>query len=494
MSESKSALAINQTVSYGFASNLENAGSSGRSRLSLATSIREARYPYFFEGQVKEARSLARALLTLSQVVGSRFYTPPNMLKRILAERDPVITSGAGALRFEGFSACASAYARVDLLPGAFDGEVLEKGTTNVDFNAALKAALASTMSTDSLAISVGKDEFALAKGGEPVIEKKVRLPLRWLKGFVEVQAYQARMDKKLTVGKSEALAFLRGLPQNAHNQSIFYVVPSGKSLRLSQVVAGGGSAAPVQLGGLKRLQLLRELVPLVASSQKAAMTVYASPDGQASEWKLYLDQGLVFSLSMTAQPFRGFSGEGQVLHDLTEVQEENLSMLRAALKWQQNLSMGDLSRITGAGPEELKIALAVLGSRGLVGYDLDFGSYFHRELPFDLSLVESMHPRLQVAQKILTEGGVSLLDVVGDTEADTKSDTGKDQLRLEVKGSAVMHVVTVYPRENAARCTCQWFSKYQGARGVCKHILAARLKLAVDEGGGGEEEGDQAG
>ncbi len=494
MSESKSALAINQTIAYGFDSNLVNTGLSGRSHLTLATSIREARYPYFFEGRVKEARSVARALLTLSQVVGARFYTPPNMLKRIMAERDPVITSGAGALRFEGFSACASAYARVDLLPGAFDGDVVERGTTNVDFNAALKAALASTMSTDALDVSVGKEEFALAKGGAPVIEKKVRLPLRWLKGFVEVQAYQARMEKKLTVGKSEALSFLRGLPQNAHNQSLFYVVPSGRGLRLSQVAAGGGSSAPVQVGGLKRLQLLRELVPLIANSQKAAMTVYASPNGQASEWKLYLDQGLVFSLSMTAQPFRGFSGEGQVLADLTEVQEEKLAGLRAALKWQQNLSLHDLSGATDTSADELMTALAVLGSRGLVGYDLDFGTYFHRELPFDMSLVENMHPRLKAAQKLLAEGGVRLLDAETDADGDTKGDAAEDRLRLEVKGSDVMHVVTLSPLDSSSRCTCQWFSKYQGARGVCKHILAARLKLAVDEGDGGEEESDEDG
>lgn len=283
MSEGQRAVAINQTISYGFSSSM--ADSSAGAHLKLATAIREARYPYFFEGRVREARSLARMLLILARIVESRFYTPPNMLKRILAERDPVITSGAGALRFEGFSACASAYARVDLLPGAYEGDIVEKGTTNVDFNAALKAALASTMNTDSLSFSVGREEFALAKDALPIVEKKVRLPLRWLKGFVEVQAYQAGMEKKLTVGRNEALSFLRGLPQNALNQSLFFVVPSGKGLRLSQTAFGAGrDYIPLQIGGLKRLQFLRELVPLVSNSQQTAMTVYASLDGQASE------------------------------------------------------------------------------------------------------------------------------------------------------------------------------------------------------------------
>lgn len=471
MGESKSAVAINQTISYSFDSSLAVEGSSGRAHLNLATSIREARYPYFFEGRVLEARSVARMLLTLSQLVGSRYYTPPNMLKRILAERDPVITSGAGALRFEGFSACASAYARVDILPEAYEGDIVEKGTTNVDFNATLKAALASTMSTDSLALSVGKEEFALAKDASPIIEKKVRLPLRWLKGFVEVQAYQSSMERKLEVGRSEALNFLRGLPQNAHNQSLFFVVPSGKGLRLSQTAAGAGrDSAPVQVGGLKRLQLLRDLVPLISNSQQTALTVYASPDGQASEWKIYLDKGLIFSLTLTSQPFRGFSGEGQVLSELTEVDEDKLARVRAALKWQQKLNLEELSASTQTTLEDLRIAMAALGSRGLVGYDLDFDSYFHRELPFDLSLVESMHPRLKAAQKLIDEDGVKVLSVE------------PGMLKIEAKGTDVKHIVTVDLNEKAFRCTCQWFSKYQGARGFCKHILATKLKLAAEE------------
>lgn len=471
MSEGKSAFAISQTISYGFDSNLLVASSAGNAHLNLSTSIREARYPYFFEGRVLQARSVARMLLILSQIVGSRYYTPPNMLKRILSERDPVITSGSGALRFEGFSACASAYARVDLLPGAYEGDIIEKGTTNVDFNATLKAALASTLSTDSLALSVGKEEFALAKDNTSIIEKKVRLPLRWLKGFAEVQAYQACMERKLVVGRSDALSFLRGLPQNAQNQSLFFVVPSGKGLRLSQTAAGAGrDSAPVQIGGLKRLQLLRDLVPLIANSQQPAMTVYASPDGQASEWKIYLDRGLTFSLTLTSQPFRGFSGEGQVLADLTEVDEAKLARIRAALMWQQNLRLNDLSQTTDTTLEGLRVALAALGSRGLVGFDLDFDSYFHRELPFDMSLVESMHPRLKAAQKLLQEGGIRVINVE------------PEMLKIEAKGSEVKHIVTLDLKEQTIRCTCQWFSKHQGARGFCKHILAAKLKLADED------------
>jgi hypothetical protein len=49
--------------------------------------------------------------------VASRFFVPPAMLERILALADPIVTSGGGMLRFEGFSGCRSVYARVDLTP-----------------------------------------------------------------------------------------------------------------------------------------------------------------------------------------------------------------------------------------------------------------------------------------------------------------------------------------------------------------------------------------
>ena len=45
------------------------------------------------------------------------------------------MTAGNQKIRFEGFSHCAGVYARVDVLEDGHDGEFLENGTTNVDFN-----------------------------------------------------------------------------------------------------------------------------------------------------------------------------------------------------------------------------------------------------------------------------------------------------------------------------------------------------------------------
>ena len=55
---------------------------------------------------------------------------------------NPIVTAGNDRRRFEGFSNCAGGYARVDVLPDGHDGEFLENGTTNVDFNPGMISAL----------------------------------------------------------------------------------------------------------------------------------------------------------------------------------------------------------------------------------------------------------------------------------------------------------------------------------------------------------------
>ena len=76
--------------------------------------------------QLRVTRDFGRTTLTSASLAN----TPPRRLT-------------VPVLRFEAFSACCSTYGRVDLLPRAVEGEWLGRGTTNVDFNAPMRAALA---------------------------------------------------------------------------------------------------------------------------------------------------------------------------------------------------------------------------------------------------------------------------------------------------------------------------------------------------------------
>ena len=108
--------------------------------------------------------------------------------------------------------------------------------------------------------------------------------------------------------------------------------------------------------------------------------------------------------------------------------------------------------------------ALASLGSQGLVGFDLREAAYYHRVLPFDLSAVEALHPRLLAARKIVAAKGVRDIGRKGET------------IEAYVQGTKVQHRVRLGP--DGFRCTCPWFSDKQGAAGPCKHVLALEIAL----------------
>lgn len=446
---------LDYSYKYPFESTLISDAEGGR--LTLATSENKNVYPYFFEGRLLQPRAAALLLLTLSRYVSTRFFIPPNVLRKLILQRDPVITSGSGMLRFEGFSACCSAYARVDVEPGGYDGKTLNNGTTNVDFNSPFRAALAGIRDGARMSMSVGADEIKMRHGFNQCVERKVQLPLRWIKGFVEVQSYQSQMEHRLTIGKAEAIKFIRSISASTPGQVVSYLVPSGRGVRLSQTDKSG-----IKVSGINRLAMLKDIVPLADE-----VRIYCHPSGDSSEWQLKCGP-LIFALTLTAESSRGFSGEGQALSDLAVADVDKLARVRSFLKWQSMIDIQNLADSCQMDFNSVRSLLGVLGSRGIVGYDLANKAYFHREMPFDLELVDSIHPRLKSARKLLQNNGVKIL---------SRKDNA---FEAEVAGTGVNHKVK--GSDESAFCTCPWHSKYQGNRGPCKHILAVRLALEPED------------
>lgn len=77
-----------------------------------------------------------------------------------------------------------------------------------------------------------------------------------------------------------------------------------------------------------------------------------------------------------------------------------------------------------------------------------------------------SLNPRLKDAEKLLFEGKVKII---------SRQD---DKIEAQVEGSGVKHMVML--NGDKKQCTCTWFSKNQGERGICKHILAVK-KLIIN-------------
>lgn len=427
-----------------------------RPRLALATALTPegGAAPHFFEGRLLQPRRAAELLTTLHRVVGTRFFTPANSIARAIALADPVVTSGGGLLRFEGFSSCCSTYARVDLLPAAYDGQVVGKGSTNVDFNAGMRAALARVRDEAGLGLSVGADALTLRSGADEVVERKVALPPRWLRGMVEVQACQAAMQRRFEVSGLEALRFLRTLPRASTSRTPLWVAPGPRGLFTSTRPGPGA----VRVTDVQRLAIIDALL-----STARSLAVYADDGHQASAWVVDLGSAR-FTLVLSAEVWRGFSGEGQALRALLRAGLRGapvLARVRAALNWQASLDAAQLAAELALSPAEVDDALRVLGASGLVGYDVTEGRYFHRVLPLDLSGIADMHPRLADAQRLL--------------EADAIAVQTQQPFEATVRSGGIDHRVREVDGE--LRCTCPWFAAHQGQRGPCKHVLAAETQ-----------------
>src|SRR6266511_2396793 len=183
---------------------------SGRSGdLRRGDHSRAGRAPALLHRLSRRAEQVATGLLAVANVAQARYYNP-----QLTALRDPVVTCGGDRLRFESFSGCCGVYARLDVLSGALDGEVIDRGTTNVDVNGALREALARVGGGDPLRLTVGPDELAVTTLDGPVVEKKVPLPERWLRGFTEVQVITAAFDPRVELPEMRLVLTLSPEPR----------------------------------------------------------------------------------------------------------------------------------------------------------------------------------------------------------------------------------------------------------------------------------------
>jgi len=436
---------LNYTYNYAFESGLYK--TNNKPQLSLATSGLNQENPYFFDGRMLQPRIIADMLLTVSDVVRTHYFLP------MPAFTDPVLTSNENLLRVEGFSGCCGVYVRADLPVDMFEGDCHKRGTTNVDFNQSMRIALGKIRDQQNIRFSVGKSEVALTQEDNKTVEKKVKMPIRWIKGFSEVQAYLPKLQVKMEVKAADALRFIRTLPKSSLPKKPIYVLSTGKPLRASHRPIKG--AVPIL--GTHRVKVIE---PLLFKAK--SLRIWADDNNGCSAWEVCYEVGSFF-LMISPEVFRGFSGEGQLLQDLAKTTDEKtISTIKAQLKWQNKISPTQISQLTSISPQQVEKALSVLASRGLVGYDAYEKHYFHRELPFEYDKVESLQPRLKNARKLLESGKIKQLP--NDNKARV----------FQIPGTAVNHRVKLSDNQNY--CTCPWFSKYHGKRGVCKHILAAQL------------------
>ncbi|WP_078959472.1 hypothetical protein [Streptomyces erythrochromogenes] len=450
-----------QALAYARPSALTTEGGAGLLGLETSgglTPVGREAHPQFFAGFLSSPQAAARGLLAVADVAAARYYQ-----RTLRASLDPVVTAGGDRLRFESFSGCCGVYARLDVLPEGLDGADTGHGTTNVDVNNPLREALSRLSGDEPLHLRVGPDELAVTTLDGPVVEKKVPLPDRWLRGFAESQVITAAFDLRAELSAAEAVRFLRSLPRTTGtgpgSRAPLWVVPAGRTLRPTTRPVPGAVCLP----GPERLTALQRVL-----RHATALRVYgpAGHDGAATAaaWEVAMP-GMRLTLTLSPEPSRGFSGEGAVLEALAgDEAAADADLVSVLLSWEPRIDIADLAAQSGLSPQRVRAALTRLGTAGRVGYDAADAAYFHRELPYDAHRAEARNPRLTAARTLLADGAVHLHTpaTTGSGTATVRSGERRYQVR-EAPGGVLS-------------CTCQWWADYRGRRGPCKHALAVRM------------------
>lgn len=232
------------------------------------------------------------------------------------------------------------------------------------------------------------------------------------------------------------------------------WLQPTPTGLRQASKPAAGG----VSLAGSARLSAIKRLQHLVQRVQVYGPDLDVGSLVAVSAWEFFLP-GARLLLMLSPQPYRGFSGEGSVLPALTQASGEDAGTVSALLAWEAAIDPAALVKETGFSAERVHRALQYLSTSGHVGFDLHEQSHFHRQLPLVDARLDKNYPRLVAARALVEAGAVTT-----------------DNAFLKVASGDHFHWVGF--THGSPRCTCEFWAKYAGSRGPCKHVLAAQLFL----------------
>ena len=433
----------------------------GNLALALAPALTPAgivNAPNFFRGFAAYPQVLARGLLVLADVASTRYfnYTP-------VALRDPVLSAQGDRLRAECFSACNGVYARLDLLQSGFDGKIAY-GTTNVDIGIKLRTALTQIKQQDKLHVSIGDDGLAVSpisrvndkvtQIDERVQERPVQMPDRWVRALGNTAGIHRGMKPVFTIQGAQAQAFVASLPSATGKKQSGWLTPQRTGVKLVQRRLPDAAF----VSGLHRLSALKRVMTNISG-----ITFYMPSDYDVGPFMVEAElPGTRLTLSLTAEPWQGYSGEGSLLESLAQQDVlDDAESISSFLGFDATINVSHMANKWNMNENRLQAALALLAVSGKVGFDAHDQAYFHRELPDDPDRILKDNPRLVAARKL----------------AGTVRNTGESQWAV-ISGDTE-YTVFYDPVQGAqkAKCTCTWYLNHQNKRGPCKHILAVQLK-----------------
>lgn len=412
---------------------------------------------------------------------------------------DPVVTVHPDQVFFEVFSKDEGLYAKLGVDREGFTTEGEPTcGTTNIDFSAALYRGIQQMRSYRETRLSIGREGVGLAtKTAGEVLEKTIRVPDSWLRGFLQVQSAATLPRDSFSLAPIDLYNALRHLRLHAdkkgQRRGLRVELMPGQVPRLvlepwNAVIPATGepykgkSARVARVWGRRRLLLLQRFLPFVEE-----VDVHLLGSGLPSFWVL---KGRGMSLTLGLTGFTAANWSQALNFDLllprkVETGGKALESVLSVLKERWSAGAGELARATKLDWPALIETLQLGCQQGRIMYDIASDVYRLRPLtdaPLDLGKLEFRDVRERVAHDLLhRRGAVSIvsenrlpglgLELTGKVLVDEDKREYRPQMLLADEGQV-----------SRAECTCASFRKQGLKGGPCVHLVALRLAHAARE------------
>lgn len=416
---------------------------------------------------------------------------------------DPVISVHPDKLFLEVFSKDEGTYANLSVSMDAFDvqGKTV-CGTTNIDFSPSLFEAIEQFRSYRESRLTIGHQAVEVAtEGQETALEKKIRVPDSWLRGFLQVQSSAMLPMSKFSLDPMDLYNVLRQLRMNKDQKGKrrglrielvpgepprIVMEPWEKVIHCGGEVYQGKQPKVVRVWGRRRLMLLRRLLPQVEQVE-----VQLLGSGLPSFWILRAGP-MTFTLGMTG--FTASNWSQAVNFDLllprsssdgSKSADSSLKKIIKSLTKDFRLDRSGLEKSTKLKDESLSEELQRGCQHGQLIYDVADEVYRLRPLtdePLDTDRLEfrNQHQR-QAYDLVLRQSSVSItkenrifgrgLELTGIAKVAADRREYQPELLITEEGFV-----------SKAQCTCSMFRQQGLKAGPCPHLIALRIAYAIRE------------
>lgn len=412
---------------------------------------------------------------------------------------DPVVSIFPDQLTFEVFSKDEGAYAMLSIDREAFeiDGEV-KCGTTNIDFSNEFITAIKQMRSHKETFIDISSEQVAIEttkdNDTKKTIEKKLKLPDSWLRGFLQVQSASLLSYTKFDLKPIDLYNVIRHLSLNKDQKKggraikielvpgqvpKLVLEPWNIVIETSGSIYKGSRPEIIRLWGRKRLKILSGLLGMADSIE-----VYLLGSGMPAYFVVKM--GLAtFTLAVTG--FSSSNWSQGVMFDLLLPREnkenKTLELIIKSLNKKTLMTIDELKADLKIDDKELLSGLQNGCQKGLIMYDMHHCRLrplldqmpTWDELKFRNIKERKAHDLIAQKDSVTLESEEHIHEVGVEL-------VGKVKVKEEKREYRPLLRITAEGRILKADCTCSFFRKHKLKEGPCEHLISLRMKYGQIE------------